>query len=114
MTKKKWWKKDVLWVEQQLKNFMNKNVCFCWNWKNSISHPNPFFPKSFYLYLKCCSVLDPEIVKSHLVSINISIWDAQQEPTFEVLQEKWNKEKVVLQERFFNDIKCLGDCYNVS
>ena len=110
MVKRKWWKKDKLWVKQQLIELLTNNVCLCWNWEISVGDPNPFFPKHFQVSLNWFSVVDPEKVKHFWSDIHITPWDLKQEPTFEVLLEKWFELAELVHTEINNEIKCLGVC----
>ena len=110
MVKRKWWKKDKLWVEQQLIDLLTNNVCLCWNWKISVGDPNPFFPKQFQISLTWYSVVDPKKVEHFWGHIYISPWESKQEPTFEVLLEKWFEIAKDIYKEIDVKIKCSGVC----
>lgn len=108
--KRNWWKKDVLWFEQTLKDYLDKKVCKCWKVEVETTPPSQIIKKQFCYQTRYFAL--NEFGLDHWLGgcVQISVWDDKQEPTFEVLVEKWEEQKEIIQNKLNRDVKCFGLC----
>lgn len=110
MTKRNWWKKDVLWFEKNLKDYLDQQVCKCWRVEVEVSQPSQIIKKQFCYQIRYFALKEFELDFVLGGCVHISPWDDQQIPTFEVLVEKWEEQKEIIQNKINRDIKCFGIC----
>lgn len=110
MTKKNWWKKDVLWFEQTLKNYLDQKVCKCWSVEVEVSQPSQIIKKQFCYQTRYFALKENELDFCLGGCVYISVWEDQQIPTFDVLVSKWEEQKEIIQNKINRDIKCFGFC----